>query len=173
MGASDQPGPSIHATALIAPGAGVYGRVTIEERVFILFGTVIRAEFDEIRIGAETNIQDNSVLHCDEGLPCLLGRRVTVGHSAVVHGAKVGDNCLVGIGSIMLNGSSLGEGAWLASGSVLTEGKEIPPWTLAVGTPARPIRELTEEEVARAHNGVDHWLALLEHYRERFGTAPT
>ncbi len=149
----------------------MHGRVTVAERVFILFGTVIRAEFDEIRIGAETNIQDNSVLHCDEGLPCLLGRRVTVGHSAVVHGANVGDNCLVGIGAIMLNGSSLGEGAWLASGSVLTEGKEIPPWTLAVGIPARPIRELTEQEVARARDGVDHYLDLLGHYRETFGTA--
>lgn len=160
----------VDPTAVIAPGAHIYGRVSIASRVFIMFGTVVRAEFDRIAIGAETNIQDNSVLHCDEGAPCLLGERVTVGHSAVVHGAQVGDRCLVGIGAIMLNRSKLGEGAWLASGSVLPEDREIPPWTLAVGTPARPVRELTEAEVAKADEGVDHYLALMDRYREIFLT---
>lgn len=150
---------------MVAAGAEIHGRVSIGPRVFILFGTVIRAEYDVIDIGAETNVQDNSVLHCDEGIPCLVGRRVTIGHRAVVHGARVGDRCLVGIGAIMLNRSSLGEGAWLGSGSVLTEGRQIPPWTLAVGAPARPIRELTADEIARAEDGVDHYLELMEHYR--------
>ncbi len=160
------PEPAIDPTAVVSAGAHVYGQVTLGPRVLILFGTVIRAEFDRILVGAETNVQDNSVVHCDEGIPCSIGRRVTVGHSAVVHGATVGDSCLVGIGAILLNRSSLGEGAWLASGSVLTEGQEIPPWTLAMGTPARPVRELTEAEIARADDGVNHYLELVDLYRE-------
>lgn len=158
----------IDPTALIAPGARVHGEVTIGPRSFILYGTVIRAELDRIAVGAETNIQDNSVVHCDEGIPCLIGDRVTVGHAAVVHGASVGDRCLVGIGAILLNRSKLGEGAWLAAGSVLTEGAHIPAWTLAVGVPARALRELTEDEVARADEGVEHYLDLLERYRSTF-----
>ncbi len=158
--------PNIDGTAVVAAGAVVRGRVTVGPRVLILFGTVIRAEYDVIEIGAETNVQDNSVLHCDEGLPCLVGERVTIGHSAVVHGARVGDRALVGIGAIMLNGSRLGEGAWLGAGSLLGPGREVPPWTLAVGSPARPIRDLTEDEIARADDGVDHYLELIDRYRE-------
>lgn len=165
---ADFPQPRIEATAFVSPGAHVYGDVSIGERAFVLFGVVIRAELDRIEIGSETNIQDNSVVHCDEDVPCLIGQRVTVGHAAVVHGAIVGDRCLVGIGAKLLNRSRLGEGAWLASGSVLTEGKEIPPWTLAMGIPANPVRELTEAEVRRADEGVDHYLELMERYRQVF-----
>lgn len=159
------PEPVIDPTAVVLPGARIHGQVTIGPRSFVLFGAVIRADLDRIVIGSETNIQDNAVLHCDEGIPCLLGDRVTVGHSAVVHGALVGDRCLVGIGALLLNRSRLGEGAWLAAGSVLAEGREIPPWTLAMGTPARPVRELTAAEIARADEGVDSYVGLLEHYR--------
>jgi carbonic anhydrase/acetyltransferase-like protein (isoleucine patch superfamily) len=130
-----------------------------------MFGVVIRAELDRVEVGAETNLQDNAILHCDEGIPTRIGRRVTVGHGAIVHGATVGDRCLVGIGAIALNGSELGEGAWLAAGSVLTEGRSIPPWTIAVGTPAKPLRELTEDEIRRQVTGVDHYLELGDHYR--------
>jgi carbonic anhydrase/acetyltransferase-like protein (isoleucine patch superfamily) len=142
--------------------------VRIDERVFILFGVVIRAELDRVEIGPETNIQDNAVLHCDEGIPCLVGNRVTVGHSAVVHGASIGDRGLIGIGARALNGSAVGEGAWLAAGSVLAEGKEVPPWTLAMGVPARPVRELTETEIKHADEGVEHYLELASVYRDIF-----
>lgn len=159
------PEPVIDPTVVVLPGAHIHGQVIIGPRSFVLFGAVIRADLDRIVIGSETNIQDNAVLHCDERIPCLLGDRVTVGHSAVVHGALVGDRCLVGIGALLLNRSRLGEGAWLAAGSVLAEGREIPPWTLAMGTPARPVRELTAAEIARADEGVDSYVGLLEHYR--------
>ncbi|MGA7097430.1 MAG: gamma carbonic anhydrase family protein [Acidimicrobiia bacterium] len=162
------PDPQIDPSALILPGAHVHGQVSIGPRALVLFGAVIRAELDRIDIGSETNIQDNAVLHCDEDVPCVLGDRVTVGHSAVVHGARVGDRCLVGIGAKLLNDSTLGEGAWLAAGSVLAEGKTIPPWTLGVGIPARPVRELTDSEIARADDGVDHYLELMDAYRKLF-----
>lgn len=126
----------------------------------------MRAELDQISIGAESNIQDNSVLHCDEGIPCVVGDRVTVGHLAVIHGARVSDRALVGIGARALNGSHVGEGAWLGAGAVLPEGREIPPWTLALGAPARVVRDLTEDEIRRADEGVEHYLQLAEAYRE-------
>lgn len=162
------PEPRIDPTALIAPGAHIYGDVTIDPGVFVLFGVVIRAELDRIAIGPETNIQDNSVVHCDEGVPTRFGARVTVGHSAVVHGAEIADRALIGVGAKALNRSTLGEGAWLAAGSVLTEGRSIPAWTLAIGAPARPVRDLTEDEIARADEGVDHYLELAARYRDIF-----
>jgi carbonic anhydrase/acetyltransferase-like protein (isoleucine patch superfamily) len=164
------PEPNIHETALILPGAHVHGDVTLAEEVIVLFGVVIRAELDRIVVGQRSNVQDNAVLHCDEDIPTIVGERVTIGHNAVVHGATVGDGALIGIGATALNRSTVGEGAWLAAGSVLPEGKGVPPWTLAVGTPARPIRELSEEEVARAEEGVDNYLMLASRYREIFGS---
>lgn len=166
------PGPHIDPSATIAPGAHVYGAVTIGARSFVLFGAVVRAELDRISIGNETNIQDNAVLHCDEGIPCVLGDRVTVGHLAVVHGSTVGQRALIGIGAKALNGSVIGEGAWLGAGAVLPEGKEIPPWTLALGTPAKVVRDLTEDEIRRADEGVDHYLETAKVYREIFSNYP-
>jgi len=163
------PEPVVHPSALVMPGAWVYGDVTIGTEAFVLFGAVIRAELDRIEVGAMSNVQDNAVLHCDEGVPCLVGERVTIGHGAIVHGAEVGDRALIGVGARALNRSTIREGAWLAAGSVLTEGKTIPPWTLAMGTPAEPVRDLTEAEIARADEGVDHYLELAGAYREILG----
>ena len=108
--------PRIHDTAFVAPGVMVFGDVTIGERAVLMFGVVVRAELDRVEVGTETNVQDNCVLHCDAGIPCLVGSRVTIGHAAVVHGAVVEDHCLVGIGARALNGSHMGEGSWLAAG---------------------------------------------------------
>lgn len=157
------PEPQIHPSAFVAPTAVLLGRITVHRLAVVMFGAVIRAELDDIVIGEESNVQDNCVIHVDAGLPAHIGSRVTMGHAAIVHGATVGDHCLVGIGARALNGSSLGEGAWLAAGSILTEGKSIAPWTLAMGVPAKPVRELTEEEISHQSNGVDQYLA--------FGTA--
>ena len=160
--------PQIDPTAFVAPSAQIHGAVAVEPHAVIMFGAVLRAEYEPITIGAESNVQDNCVFHTDAGFPAAIGRRVTVGHGAVVHGAIVADHCLVGIGSIMLNGSSLGEGAWLAAGSMLTPGKEIPPWTLAAGSPAKPIRDLRTEEIESQDDGVATYLHFAGLYRERF-----
>jgi len=162
------PEPNIDASAVISPGSHIYGDVTIGAASFVLFGATIRAELDQIVIGVESNIQDNAVLHCDEELPCRIGDRVTVGHAAVIHGATVGDRSLIGIGAKVLNGSFVGEGAWIAAGSVLPERKQVPPWTLAVGTPAKPVRDLTEDEIRKADEGVHHYLQLASLYRGIF-----
>jgi len=162
------PEPVIHPDAVIAPGAQIHGQVEIGAEAFVLFGVVIRAELAGVVIGAETNIQDNSVLHDDEDAPCRVGDRVTIGHAAVVHGCTVGNGCLIGIGAMALSNSVVGHGAWLAAGSVLAEGKEIPPWTLGMGIPAKPVRDLTEAEIRRANEGVDHYLELADAYRQIF-----
>jgi len=161
--------PLIDPSAFIAPTSILYGDITVGPKAVIMFGTVIRAELDAVTIGAESNIQDNCVFHVDRGSPLHLGSRVTVGHAAVVHGATVGDHCLIGIGSRSLNGSVLGEGAWLAAGSILTEGKEIPPWTLAMGIPAKSVRELTEAEIAAQREGVDAYLRFGATYARIIG----
>lgn len=156
--------PSIDPTAWLAPTATVLGNVQIGPQAVVMFGAVLRAELDRIAVGQASNIQDNAVLHADEGVPCLIGSRVTVGHAAVIHGAAVADHVLIGIGALVLNGAEVGEGAWLAAGSVLPEGKSIPPWTLAVGTPARPVRELTAEEISRQRAGVEDYLDFARMY---------
>ena len=160
--------PTIHPGAFVAPGAQIHGDVHIADAAVVLFGVVMRAEFDEIRVGRETNIQDGVVVHCDAGVPTRIGERVTVGHAAVVHGSTIGNDCLVGIGARSLNHSVLGEGAWLGAGAVLTEGSEIPPWTLALGIPARPVRQLTSEEIERQRRGVENYRTIAALYRERF-----
>ncbi len=160
------PEPVIDPTAYVADTARIYGHITIGRKVVVMFGAVLRSEVDTITIGEESNIQDNVVMHADYGAPVVVGRRVTIGHAAVVHGSSVGDHGLVGIGARMLNGSELGEGAWLAAGSVLSPKTSIPPWTLAVGIPARPLRPLRDEEIRYQDVGVDHYLQFAEMYRE-------
>jgi carbonic anhydrase/acetyltransferase-like protein (isoleucine patch superfamily) len=164
--------PVVAASAFVAPDAQIHGEVVVAERAVILFGAVLRAEFDRISVGVETNIQDHAVVHCDLGVPASVGARVTVGHAAVIHGATIGDHCLVGIGSRALNGSVLGEGSWLAAGAILTEGTEIPPWTLAVGIPARPVRDLKPEEIERQRFGVADYQRIAAMYRDRFRLLP-
>ena len=168
MAAIELPEPVIDPAAFVAPDARVHGSVVIGARAVLMFGVVARAELASIEIGRESNLQDHVVVHVDEEFPVVIGQRVTVGHHAVVHGAEVGDRCLVGIGSRVLNGAVMGEGSWLAAGGLLPEGKEIPPWTLAVGVPAKPVRELTEAEIRRADEGVDHYLEFGATYRQVF-----
>lgn len=156
--------PRIHSSAFVAASATVRGSVTIGMEAVVLFGAVLRAEHDRVVVGARTNVQDNAVVHCDDGFPAVIGERATVGHSAVIHGASIGDGCLVGIGALALNGSRLEEGSWLAAGSLLPEGHAIPAYTLAVGSPAKPRRELTDEEIERQRSGVETYLRLAALY---------
>ena len=164
--------PVIHPSAFVAANARVYGSVEIGAGAVVMFGAVLRAELERIVIGEESNLQDNVVVHADPGLPAIVGRRVTVGHAAVIHGATIGDQCLVGIGALALNGSELGEGSWLAAGSVLPEGRTIPPWTMAVGTPAKPVRELREDEIVRQDAGVEVYRVFGETYRVADAASP-
>lgn len=133
----------------IAYDATLVGSITLENDANVWFGVVIRADNDHVRVGEATNLQDGAILHCDPGFPLTVGNRVTVGHKAMLHGCTIGDGTLIGIGSVIMNGAKVGAGTLLGAGSLVPEGKEIPGGVLAVGTPARVVRELNPEEQAR------------------------
>lgn len=139
--------PDIDAAAWIAPGAVVIGSVDIGPESSVFYGAVLRADTDRITVGARSNIQDLVVAHADAGVPIRIGDDVTVGHRAVLHGATIGDGCLVGIGAVLLNGTVLGEGSIVAAGAVLLEGTVVPPRSLVVGTPGKVRRSLDDTEV--------------------------
>ena len=140
--------PKIHPTAWVAPTAVIIGDVEIGPDASVFYGCVLRGDVNAIRIGARTNIQDNSVLHVDGDAPCVLGEDVTIGHMALVHGTTVGDGTLVGMKSTLLSRSVIGAGALIAAGAVVLEGMEIPDRALAAGVPAKIRRELSEEQSA-------------------------
>ncbi len=149
--------PVIDPSAFVASSAVVVGNVILKPKSIVMYGAVLRAEWEQIVIGEESNVQDNCVFHTDDGFPVIVGKRVTVGHAAVVHGARLDDACLIGIGAKVLNGAHIGEGALIAAASLVPEGKSIPAWTLAMGVPAKPVRDLTEAEILRNSEGVDHY----------------
>jgi carbonic anhydrase/acetyltransferase-like protein (isoleucine patch superfamily) len=141
--------PDIHADAWVAPGAVIVGRVTIGARSSIWYGCVIRADDEDIRIGADVNVQDLSCLHADPGEPCILEDKVSLGHKAMVHGALVETGALIGIGAVVLGGARVGAGALVAAGAVVRQGGVVPPRTLVAGVPARVVRSLTDAESVR------------------------
>jgi carbonic anhydrase/acetyltransferase-like protein (isoleucine patch superfamily) len=140
--------PRLGDEVFVAPGAMVVGRVTIGSRSSIWYGSVIRADSAEISIGANCNVQDGSILHSDPGDPVVIGDRVTVGHRAVIHGARLESDVLVGIGAIVLNRARVGSGSLVAAGAVVTPGTEIPPGSLVVGVPANVRRLVNDRERA-------------------------
>lgn len=126
----------------IAPSADLVGDIAIAEGVSIWFNTVIRADMDSISIGKNTNIQDCSVVHTDSGFPTTLGEGITIGHGAVIHGCTIGDNCLIGMGTVVLNGVEVGENSLVGAGSLVSQGMKIPPRSLVLGSPAKVVKEL-------------------------------
>lgn len=149
--------PVVADTAWIAPTAVVAGDVRLEGGVSVWFGTVIRSEVASVTIGADSNIQDNSVIHADPGFDVTLGERVTVGHRVVLHGCTIGDDVLVGMGAVVLNGAVVGDGAVIGAGAVVTEGAVIPPNTVAVGIPAK-VRDIPVPPVPRPNVPAYLWL---------------
>ncbi len=139
----------IHPTVFIAQGAVVVGDVTLEEEVSVWFNATLRGDTTPVTIGSGSNIQEGCILHADPGFSAIVGAGVTMGHGAVVHGARIGDNTLIGIRSVLLNGVVVGENCMVGACALLTEGKKYPPGSLIVGAPARVVRFLTPEEIER------------------------
>ena len=156
---------TVHPDAWIAPGAVVRGDVTIGARASVWFGCVLRGDLEPITIGEETNVQDLTVVHVDRGYPAIVGRRVTIGHRALVHGAVVEDEAVVGMGAILLSGSRVGRGALVAAGAVVTEGFDVPPGRIAAGVPAKLRGEVSDELRLRFAQGVESYLELALRYR--------
>jgi carbonic anhydrase/acetyltransferase-like protein (isoleucine patch superfamily) len=138
--------PRIAADAFVAPTAVVAGRVTIGAATSVWYGSVLRAEDEEVVLGAGCNVQDGCVLHADPGFPCVLGDHVSLGHRAVVHGARIADHVLIGMGAVVLNGGSVGSFSLVAAGAVLRPGQQIPGGMMVAGVPARIVRPVTDHE---------------------------
>ena len=145
----------------VAPDAAVMGKVTLEPDASVWFSATVRGDTDPITIGERSNVQDGSVLHTDLGMPLVIGPDVTIGHMVMLHGCTIGAGSLIGIGATVLNGATIGKGTIIGAHALVTEGKEIPDGVLAVGSPAKVVRELSEEEQAAlklsAHHYVENW----------------
>lgn len=156
--------PVLGRGVLLCPGARVIGDVVLGDRASVWFNAVVRGDMARIIVGPETNIQDGAVLHVDTGMPLAVGARVTIGHAAVVHACTIGDGALIGMGAMVLSGAMVGERALIGAGALVSEGKVIPPRCLAVGVPARVVRELTEEELAKLEASAEHYIAEAARY---------
>ena len=152
-------------TAYLLPTAVVIGNVTIEHDASVWFQAVIRGDTEQIRIGAGSNIQDLALLHADPGFPCLVGQRVTVGHGAIVHGAIVEDDCLIGMRAVILNGARIGTGSLIAAGAVVPEGMQIPAGSLVIGVPAKIVRAVSDAQREQIAHGAQHYRDAARAYR--------
>jgi carbonic anhydrase/acetyltransferase-like protein (isoleucine patch superfamily) len=159
--------PKVEADVFVAPTASVIGDVTLEAGASVWYGAVVRGDVERITVGAQSNVQDNVTLHADPGFPVSVGERVSIGHNAVVHGATVEDDCLIGMGATVLNGAVIGAGSLVAAQALVPQGMVVPPGSLVAGVPAKVRRELSREEregvalngtfyaeLAAAHRGV-------------------
>ena len=164
--------PIIHPTAYVHPTAVVIGDVTLGARVSIWPTAVLRGDSAAITIGDDSNVQDGTIVHVDEGLPTVIGKRVGIGHRAIVHGTTIEDDCLIAMGAILLNGVHVGSGSIIGAGAVCREGMRIPPNSLVLGVPGRVTRETTAEDRDRIRWTVESYLQLQErHRRGEYATA--
>ena len=155
----------VASSAFIHPLAVVIGNVTIGERVSVWPTAVIRGDSDAITIGDDSNVQDGTVVHVDHGIPTSIGKRVAIGHRAIVHGSTIEDDCLIGMGAILLNGVHVATGSIVGAGAVVREGMRIPPNSLVLGVPGRVTRETTPDERDRIKSTVEAYLSLQEEHR--------
>jgi carbonic anhydrase/acetyltransferase-like protein (isoleucine patch superfamily) len=155
----------IHPTAFIAPTAVVLGDVTLGPRASVWYQAVLRGDMAPIVVGEATNLQDGTIVHVDEGKPAVIGARVGVGHRAILHGCTVEDDCLIGMGSVLLNGVRIGTGSVVGAGAVVPEGLQVPPRSLVLGVPARVVRAVDDALRARIRGTWEHYVAEAERHR--------
>ena len=158
--------PLVHPSAFIASGADVMGDVRLEAEASVWYQCVLRGDIGPITVGARTNIQDLTMVHVDEGVPCTIGAGVGVGHRCILHGCTIEDDCLIGMGSILLNGVHVGTGSVIGAGAVVPEGMQIPPGSLVLGVPARIRRPVDDELRTRIRLTVEHYVVLARLHAE-------
>jgi carbonic anhydrase/acetyltransferase-like protein (isoleucine patch superfamily) len=151
-------------TVFIAKSADVVGKVKLGNFISVWFNTVIRGDLETITIGDRTNIQDGTVVHVAPGQPTVIGEGVSIGHNAIIHGCKIGDNVLIGMGAIVLNGAKIGDNSIVGAGSLVTQGKVFPPNSLIMGSPAKKVRDLSPEEIQSIRDNADEYLDTMKGY---------
>ncbi len=157
--------PRIHPTAFVARSADVVGDVRVDEHASIWYGCVLRGDIDPIHVGAETNIQDLTVVHVDPDRPTIIGKRVGIGHRAIIHGCEIRDDVLIGMGAIILSHAVVESGSVVAAGALVTEGVVIPPNSLVVGVPGRVVREVEEDLASRIVRTASDYKQMKEGHR--------
>lgn len=161
--------PTIDKKTFIADGCHIIGKVTLKEYSSIWFNTVVRGDVNSIEIGRYVNIQDNCVIHVSNDYPAIIGDFVTVGHNATIHACKIEDHCLIGMGSIILDGAVIGRGSIVAAGAVVKKNHHIPPFSVVAGVPARVIKTLAEEDLSKIHSQA---LKYKDNWSKRYGILP-
>ena len=157
----------IHPTAWVAPSADLMGDVTLEADASVWYHCVLRGDIGAITVGPRSNIQDLTMVHVDEGVPCTIGADVGVGHRCILHGCTIEDSCLIGMGSVLLNNVHVGSGSVIGAGAVVTEGMRIPPGSLVLGVPAKIVRPVDEVLKGRIRLTSEHYVALARRHRAR------
>ncbi|MFJ2988474.1 gamma carbonic anhydrase family protein [Collimonas sp. NPDC087041] len=157
--------PDIDPSAYIAPTANLIGKVKVEANASVWFGVTIRGDNELITIGQGSNVQESSTLHTDMGFPLTLGKNVTVGHQAMLHGCTIGDGALIGIQAVVLNGAKIGKNCLVGAGALVTEGKEFPDNSLIIGSPAKVVRTLSEQDIAGLAGNAQHYIERGAEYK--------
>lgn len=158
--------PIISENTYISESVDIIGNVQVEDNVNIWFGTRLRGDMNKIVIGKNSNIQENSVVHVDINSPCIIGKNVTIGHGAIIHGCNISDNVLIGMGSIILNDAKIGKNTIIGAGSLITQGKSFQEGVLILGNPAKVVRELTDAEIESIQRSADNYVKLSEKYKK-------
>jgi carbonic anhydrase/acetyltransferase-like protein (isoleucine patch superfamily) len=164
--------PQLGRNVWIAPNASVIGDIRLADEASVWFNAVLRGDNEPIVVGTQSNIQDNAVLHTDAGVPLTIGARVTVGHLAMLHGCTIGDGSLIGMSAVLLNRCQIGRHSIVGAHALIPEGKIFPDRVLIVGSPARVVRELSDEEVARLEHSALHYVENARRFREDLRTLP-
>lgn len=157
--------PQIAADAWVADSAQVVGRVRLEPGASVWYGAVLRGDNEWITVGARSNVQDGAMLHTDMGSPLTLGDDVTIGHQVMLHGCAIGEGSLIGIQAVVLNGAKIGRNCLVGAGAIVTEGKEFPDNSLILGAPAKVVREIGPEQIARIRRGTAHYVQNAQRHK--------
>lgn len=157
--------PNVHESAFVAHSAVLIGQASLGADASAFYGVVVRGDTNTISVGDGSNLQDNVVLHADPGFPTKVGNGVSVGHSAVIHGCTIEDDCLIGMSATVMNGAVIGAGSLIAGGAVVLEGAVIPPGSLVAGVPAKVRRELTAEELEHVRENARNYVALAHKHK--------
>ncbi|WP_299783283.1 gamma carbonic anhydrase family protein [uncultured Roseobacter sp.] len=158
--------PQVHADTWVAPDANLVGQVVLEEGASVWFGTTIRADHEEIRVGKGSNVQENCVFHIDAGYPLTIGENCTIGHKVMLHGCTIGDNSLIGMGATVLNGAKIGKNCLIGAGALITENKVIPDGSLVMGVPGKVVRELDAQAIHSLTLSALHYQENMRKFRD-------
>ncbi len=166
-----QTAPKISSSVFVAPNATIIGDVTLDSNSSVWFGAVLRGDSDSIRVGSNTNIQDNAVIHADPGFPCIIGENCVIGHSAIVHGAILNHHVVVGMNATILNNAIVGEYSIIGANALIPQGMIVPAYSMVLGVPGKIVKQLEKSEEILIQSNVDEYVLRAQTYLRYFSVA--